>query len=168
MWFSSARSIMLITSLIAATLIANLAKGSPQRLSTILKDMSTSDRLYLKPGLAMVIEFPKPVVEVRVGNPNLVKVSISTVSPKELTLFAGSSSKGATNLVVRSDKKVHVFDVTLSQTRHQDFVKIQSTYGAPSFENSLTLIDSGRLSTESKNPAPRGRLIESAKLGVGK
>lgn len=151
------------------SLFLALAFGaSPQRLSTVSKDLSTSEKIYLKPGLAAVIEFPKPIIEVRIGNPANLKTSISTVSPKELTLFLESARAGATNLIVRSDRKIYVFDVIPSFSDHQDFIKIRGGYGAPGYTSESKILAFGKMEADDRNLKVRGRVLESSKLGVSR
>lgn len=146
----------------------SLAMASTPRISSISKDFGASDRIFLKPGLASVIEFPKPIIEVRVGNPNSLKTSISTVSPKELTIFADNLRSGATNLIVRSDKRIYIFDVTPSSARHQDYIKIQSGFGAPEYKAAGKIIDQGTFEVAGPMLKTKGRILESTTLGASR
>lgn len=100
--------------------------AGPDRISRIQKDLTKVDRIYLAAGLVSVIELPQPIVEVRVGNPQAVKVQVSTVSPRELTIYLTQSAAPPTNLIVRTDKRAFVFDVVPSRTNHQDVVRVTS------------------------------------------
>ena len=148
------------------SLFLALAAAKPiDRLSLIHKDLSRSDQIYLSKGLASVIEFPKPIIEVRVGNPSILSPAISQVSPRELTLFLNSDTQGPTNIIVRADKRIYVFDIVPSHSNHQDFIKVSGGYGAPS----STPLAFGQAERVSIDFAPRkkpvhGKLIVSAKV----
>lgn len=144
------------------------AMANTSRISSFSKDFGAAERIFLKPGLASVIEFPKSIIEVRVGNPISLKTSISTVSPKELTIFADSLKSGSTNLIVRSDKRIYVFDVTPNSSRHQDYIKITNGFGAPDYQPAGKVIDGGTLEVAGQTELRRGRLIESTSLGASK
>lgn len=111
--------------------------AAPERISSIYKDLGRVEKIYLYPGLISVIEFPQDLLEVRVGNPKSVKVEISQVSPRELTLFLLGSAVNPTNLIVRSNQKLYVFDIIPSKVSHQDYVQIKNFYGAPGKERSI-------------------------------
>lgn len=107
-------------------LIGVFCFAGPERISKIQKDLTQVDRIYLAPGLVSVIELPQPVIEVRIGNPQAVKVQVSTVSPRELTIYLTQASIPPTNLIVRTDKRAFVFDVIPSRANHQDVIRITS------------------------------------------
>lgn len=99
-----------------------------ERISRPVVNLTESRAIYLSPGLISVVEFPDPIIEVRVGDPASLKPTISQVSPKELTLMFKDSNSVATNLIVRSGKRVFVLDIIPSKNRHQDYVKVRGVY----------------------------------------
>lgn len=118
-----------------------ISYASPDRLSLKQKDLSQVDKVYISPGLVSVIEFPRNIIEVRIGTPETLKVSISQVSPKEITVYFSTSSAVASNLIVRSDRKIYVFDVVPSKVNHQDYIKINGTFGTPQNSSPYKLIE---------------------------
>lgn len=126
------------------SLLISFAFAEPVRISSTSKNLSSADLISMSPGLATVIEFPKPIIEVRVGNTEILNTSISTVSPKELTLSLNQLNV-ATNLIVKSGSRIFVFDVVSSRSHHQDYLKISSSFGSPNSSNSYDLIEQGKL-----------------------
>ncbi|MBC7457828.1 MAG: hypothetical protein H7235_06090 [Bdellovibrionaceae bacterium] len=120
--------------------------GTP-RIESKYVSAGESSKIYLKPGLVSVLEFPYPILEVRIGNPAELKGAISQVSPKEITLYLKSSHSRITNLIVRSDKKLFIFDVIPSESQHQDYVRISGSLGSITVSAQL-------LKTESVSIAP--------------
>lgn len=112
------------------------AQAQSNRIESNFHNVGAPSKLFLKPGLISVIEFPQQISEVRIGNPNSVKTLISQISPKELTVFFKSANAVPTNLIVRSDRKVFVFDLIPSKSTHQDYVKIRGSVGV--IGNSIT------------------------------
>ena len=143
-------------------IIAYAVAATTPRIESRLQDLSKTSEIYLKPGLVSVLELPHNIIEVRVGNPNDLKVLISQVSAKEITLYFKNSHASPTNLIVRSDRKVYVFDVFPSSHRHQDYVKVTSGFGSPTQNSNLKLITSQSISPDkTKNET---KLIEKGQL----
>lgn len=140
MWFFS----LLLTSVLAQT----------PRISSSNHNLSAVDKIYVSAGLVSVLEFPQNIIEVRVGDISSVKAIISQTSPKELTIYLSNSQAKASNLIVRSEKKVYVFDIVPSNNNHQDYVKIKGSLGSPnysgSYNNFQTVKIDPNLKTESK------------------
>lgn len=120
----------IVKSLIFLTSVQALA-SVPSRINSNIIDLAAPETIYLSPGLVSLVEFPQNIIEVRVGNPKSVKAVISQVSPKELTIYLASGASEPSNLIVRAEKRVFVFDVVPSKSNHQDYVKIRGAYGAP-------------------------------------
>ena len=132
------------------SLLLSSAFAQTDRVSTVNHNLSTVDKIYVAAGLASVIEFPKNIIEVRVGDSQSVKVLISQVSPKELTIYLSSTASKASNLIVRADKKVYVFDIVPSTNNHQDYVKIKGAFGSPSYNGSYSNLKYGKIEPQSK------------------
>lgn len=118
------------------SLILNFAFADIDRLTSGHSDLSQVEKIYLSPGLVSLIEFPQNIIEVRVGNPKSLKALISQVSPKELTIYLTNGTSVASNLIVRAEKRIFVFDIVPSKSNHQDYVKIKGSFGAPQFRKS--------------------------------
>lgn len=143
-------------------LLASLVWAEPARISKINKSLNEVDRIYLAPGLVSVIEMPSPILEVRVGDPRSVRVMLSTVSPKEMTLSLGHSGASATNLIVRTDRRAFVFDLLPSKTNHQDLVKVRGGFATATVDSDA-LVAKTSLSVERKTSAEH--TVESVRLG---
>ncbi len=113
-----------------------LSSANVPRIHSVYKNIGESSKIYIKPGLVTVLEMPQNIIEVRVGNPNDLKGVISQVSPKEITLYLKNSSAIPTNIILRSDRKMYVFDVIPSANKHQDYIKVSSGIGHIQNQNS--------------------------------
>ncbi len=139
--------------------------AAPKRISSIIKDLGKVEKVYLYPGLISVIEFPHPLIEVRLGNPRALKVEISQVSNRELTLHLTGLAAKATNLIVRSNQKLYIFDVIPSRVSHQDYIQVKSFYGGPEGSSAGVLLERGKIAPGALNESVKGRLIQSESLG---
>ncbi len=135
--------------------------ASPPRISSENFDLSTTKTVYLKPGLISILQFPINITEVKVGNPGSLKALLSPTNTKELTLFFKNSRSVPTNLIIRAEKRIFVFDIIPSNQFHQDYIKIQASFNFPSQNNSTTLIDSS--STKAAHPT-KLQLLEKSEL----
>ena len=131
---------MLLINLLFLPVFAQISRIESKRIPTQLPT-----KIYLKYGLVSVVDFPKDIVEVRIGNPNIVKAIISNVSGKEITLYYKVASSAATNLIVKSGKDTYVLDILPSKTNHQDFVQIR---GATSSSQNLNEVESVKLTAD--------------------
>jgi len=140
-----------------------MANATVKRISSIYKDLGQSQKIYLHAGLISVVEFPRNILEVRLGNPSSLKAQISQVSPKELTLYLGRQNVEPTNLIVKSQKRIYVFDIIPSRLSHQDYIKISGAFSGPEFQSSIKPQEVRAFRPETQRSQPR--IIESAKLG---
>ncbi len=118
----------------------NISFAEVHRLSSTHTDLSKVQKIYLSPGLVSLVEFPSNIVEIRVGNPESVKAIISQASPRELTLLLNHQNSVPSNLIVRAEKRVFVFDLVPSHSIHQDFVKVSGAFGAPTADQKLKVV----------------------------
>ena len=131
------------------------------RIGEISYNGSTVPTVMIRPGLAAVIEFPKPIFEVHFGNTKNFKSVISGVYPKQLTIFVTDANSAPTNLIVKCEKRTFVLDILPSKTEHQDFTRV---LGAPA--NFLNAADSKlvRLSPSSRSMVTGSTEIEKEAL----
>ncbi len=104
---------------------------SVERIQSIRLNRGQVERVYLSPGLGTVIHFPCAVVEAFVVRTADLKTQISPTDQKFLFLNLKLNSSLPANMVVRcaNPNDVFVFDVIPSQTKHQDYVEVRSTFG---------------------------------------
>lgn len=144
-------------SLIYLTLLCSVPALAVNRISAINKDLSQVKKIYLHAGLVSTVEFTAPVWGVKVGNNNSIKAEISPSNPKEVTLRLKYQNAEPTNMIVRVEKKVFIFDLIPSKSNHQDYVLIRGSYGAPPQEHVV-------VNSEEKKQKS-GQIIETIKLG---
>lgn len=148
--------------ILAAPLIANAVTGT-SRIESTYKDLGSVQKIYLSSGLFSVIEFPKPITEV-IGQTKYLKVDISPTTPNAMTVFLLMPTNQPQNLIVRSEKRVYIFDIIPSRNTHQDYVKISGAFGGPSLSTTKTLLDSRELNPTNRDSQPTTEVIEREQL----
>lgn len=141
--------------------------AEPSRVSSAHSNLSLVDKIFLSPGRVSLIEFPQNIIEVRVGNPRSVKALISQVSPKEFTVYLASGASVPSNLIVRSEKKVFVFDVVPSKNNHQDYIKIRGAFGTPNFTQPQIVANRIEITPQEPKRKPKAIVTKSKTLKVG-
>ena len=112
--------------MIAAAITLNNVAAATPRIGEIEYRRDAVPTIKVRPGLAAIIEFPKPIFEVHFGNTKNIKSIISQVYPRQLTIFVTTADASPTNLIVKCEKKTYVLDIVPSRTDHQDFTHLGS------------------------------------------
>lgn len=112
---------------IILSLIA-IAFSKTDRISEIEFNLSKPHLIYMTAGRSSVMDFPCDVHHAVLGLHNDIKVEIGPDSPRTLNLWLSHDFSQPTNLVIRCDKKVFVFDIKPSRTTHQDYINITDFY----------------------------------------
>lgn len=132
--------------------------GEIRRISSIYKDLGKVEKVYLHAGLITLIEFPDPIIEVRLGNNKAIRVEVSQVSPKEITIYLLSQNVSPTNLIVRSNQRVYIFDIVPSSATHQDYVRVLGGFSSPSFVGTIK-------AEPVRRPEPKKKALNVVKIG---
>lgn len=132
------------------SIVLSVAFAQTPRISSTNYNLASVDKVIISPGLVSVLEFPQNIIEVRVGDLNSVKAIISKSSPRELTVYLSNSSSRASNLIVRAEKKIYVFDIVPSKSNHQDYVKIKGSYGSPTHLQTLAATQAFKIEPNTK------------------
>lgn len=119
--------IFLIYSLIS------IAAVGVERISQVYIDLSKPTPIYLSVGRSSLIDFPCSVISATPGPGKDVEITLAKTNPKELHLFLRSSNSQTTNLIVRCEEAVFIFDIHPSKNNHQDYLQIDGYYGSPTY-----------------------------------
>lgn len=132
-------------------------------VSNEMFDLSKANRIHIGPGRISVFVFPEAVAEAKVGAPDRLKVVTSATDSKELTLFWIQPGRFETNLIVRTVKRVFVFDIVPSLTRHQDVVRVRGGYSGTL--SPLRILESQTLTpNRAKSIATKARKSSGGKI----
>lgn len=128
-------------------------------------DLSLAQRVSISPGRVSVLRLPEPIAEAKVGSPSHLKAVLSASDQSELTLFWVAPKPPTTNLIVRTTKRIFVFEILPTLSRHQDYLKVRGAFGGPSTASSsrTNVIAEVRLEPR-KQPLIKSKVISEGKL----
>ncbi|MBK7892168.1 MAG: hypothetical protein IPJ84_15395 [Bdellovibrionales bacterium] len=119
---------MLFSSLFVLIALPTFAA---EPISRAVVDLSKSTEIHIAPGRVSVLAMPESIAEAKVGAPGKLKVVPSASDSTELTLFWVEGGAFRTNLIVRTTKRIFVFDVVPVTSGHQDVIQVRGAFGAP-------------------------------------
>jgi hypothetical protein len=100
-------------------------------IEAINMDLSLAQKVSISPGRVSVLRLPEAIAEAKVGSPSHLKAVLSTTDQNEVTLFWVAPIPHSTNLIVRTTKRVFVFEILPTLNRHQDYLKVRGAFGGP-------------------------------------
>ncbi len=98
------------------------------RISDKEFDLSKPQIVYMTPGRSTVVDFPCEISHSILGLTHDVKVRIGPDSKTTMTLWISSEQSQPTNLTVKCDDEIYVFDIYPNNFNHQDYVKIVDSF----------------------------------------
>ena len=104
------------------------------RISSIYVDIGKPIKYFLYPGRSGLIDFPCSIISATPGPGKDIELKVGTTNAKEVHIFLRSGASEPTNMIVRCQDAVFVFDVIPSMQKHQDYLQISGYFGGPSFE----------------------------------
>lgn len=135
---------------------------SVDRISEQNFDLKKTKRIYMTAGRASVLDFPCDIHTTVSGLHDDIKWEIGPEKSNHLVLWLSDETSEPTNLIVRCEERVFVFDVLPSESNHQDYVKINKAFKYSS-NTRKSLIDSSSLKTRSdRRHKIRRELISSS------
>ncbi|MCB0361092.1 MAG: hypothetical protein KDD35_00115 [Bdellovibrionales bacterium] len=137
-----------------------LSFSEPLRISSQFFDRSQVGRVYIRPGLSSILQFPCDIEEAKLGMKSSLEVEISKTLKSELILSAKSGLVDPTNLIVRCTHGNFVFDVIPNPELHQDIIKILGAVGSPLFRETLSPSPQSSRSLNFKKIKKSAQLIE--------
>lgn len=104
------------------------------RISSIYVDIGKPIKYFLYPGRSGLIDFPCSIISATPGPGKDIELKVGTTNAKEVHIFLRSGASEPTNMIVRCQDAVFVFDVIPSTQKHQDYLQISGYFGGPSIE----------------------------------
>ncbi len=118
------------------------ASHAIERIAEVNLDRSRPFPINMHPGRTTTIDLPCAISYVMAGAYNDLKAEIGPDKDSSVVLWLTSHTSSPTNLVVRCDDRILVFDVIPSRNNHQDYLKVKKITDKPA---------SGKLIADSKN-----------------
>jgi hypothetical protein len=97
-------------------------------------DIGKPIRFYLYPGRSGLIDFPCSIISATPGPGKDVELKVGATNAKEVHIFLRTGASEPTNMIVRCQEAVFVFDIIPSTQSHQDYLQIVGYYGSPNMQ----------------------------------
>lgn len=135
-----------------------------KRIKAIAFNKGKVEPIYIASGLSTMVTFNCDINEMIAGNEQQVTLKGSLTNRKQMVITLAQDASQPTNVFVRCGQKTDpfIFDIVPSKEKHQDYVKINLTYGEPEEENQ----DFANAAKKAKNKKPA--LIEISKPEIKK
>ncbi len=115
----------------------------PRRISSQIMDLGRAYPVYMVAGMATLLVLRGPVTGIRTGNPESIQYFRPDKPENEVTVVLKNQNAKPTNLILRSGKKIYVFDIVPSKNIHQDVLEVVGDFGGAQLNDSnAELIDS--------------------------
>ncbi|MDE0092368.1 MAG: hypothetical protein OXN83_03670 [Oligoflexia bacterium] len=99
-------------------------KKASAKSSIIFIKENKPARIFLYPGRVSLLTLPCPINKALLGSPKDIKAEIDNLNPKEIILLSKKWNSQTSNLILKCNDKVFLFNLIPSKSRHYDFVKV--------------------------------------------
>lgn len=107
-------------------LLINNTVVALERIDEVAVDLKKTFPIYIHPGRTTTLDLPCSISYAIPGPNGDVKVEIGPDKDSSLLIWLTSRASAPTNLTVRCEDRVIVFDIIPSRSNHQDYLKIKS------------------------------------------
>lgn len=104
------------------------------RISSTYVDIGKPIKYYLYPGRSGLIDFPCSIISATPGPGKDVELKVGATNAKEVHIFLRTGASEPTNMIVRCQEAVFVFDIIPSTQKHQDYLQIIGYFGSPNIQ----------------------------------
>ncbi len=114
-----------MNSFLLVVLLGNVSVAL-ERIDEVAVDLKKTFPIYIHPGRTTTLDLPCSISYAIPGPNGDVKVEIGPDRDSSLLIWLTSRASAPTNLTVRCEDRVIVFDIIPSRASHQDYLKIKS------------------------------------------
>lgn len=139
---------MKLFNLLFVLILSTQPAHAANRIKQAVLDVGKIETIEIAPGLISLIEFPENVTEVSTGAPQLYRTQVSPIHQTEVLLQLQSPSPFVTNMIVRTTKRILVFELKPNLKNHQDVLVIRDTKGSLHEDDKYTDLRERRLKAE--------------------
>lgn len=124
----------------ALVLITSNTWAEVKRIKAIAFNKGKVQKIFVAGGMSSLITFNCDINEMITGNSEQVTLKPLITNKKQMIITLAQEASQPTNIFVKCGQKIdpYIFDVIPSRTNHQDYLKINLSYGEPTSENDET------------------------------
>lgn len=116
-------------SLIIPVFLTQSAFANNPRIQQLYLNKSTTQKIYLSPGLATSVKMPCEIDEVITPGSGILN-HISERNKSRFSLEISSNAR-STNFIVHCVDATYVFDLVVNKNLHNDYIEVMGDYGIP-------------------------------------
>ncbi len=120
---------LLSTLIVFLMVISVFAQSQNPRIQQLFLNRSTTQKIFLSPGLATSVKMPCEIDEVITPGSGI----LNHISERNKTRFSLEISHVArsTNFIVHCVDSTYVFDLVVNKKIHNDYIEVIGDYGVP-------------------------------------
>lgn len=121
---------------IIITLCFVLNAQSVKRIKSISFNKAKVERIYIAAGMTSLVTFNCDINEMISGNDEQVSLKPLITNKKQMIITLAKNAAQPTNIFIKCGQRIdpYIFDIVPSKTNHQDYLKINMSYGEPEEE----------------------------------
>ena len=148
--------IVLITILIVTSYAWS---NSVKRIKSIAFNKAKVEKIFIAQGMSTLVTFNCDINEMVSGNDQQITLKGLMTNKKQMIITLAQDAAQATNIFVKCGQKIdpYIFDVVPSKVNHQDYLKINVSYGEPEEEKDTN---------ETLNKMPKKRKAVSIEVQI--
>ena len=107
-----------------------------KRIKSIAFNKAKVEKIFIAQGLSTLVTFNCDINEMISGNKQQVTLEGLQTNKKQMKITLAQGAAQPTNIFVKCGQKVdpYIFDIVPSRVNHQDYLKINVSYGEPEEE----------------------------------
>lgn len=124
-------------ALIVVLLISSVPSAqNVKRIKSIAFNKAKVEKIFIAQGLSTLVTFNCDINEMISGNKQQVTLEGLMTNKKQMKITLAQGAAQPTNIFVKCGQKVdpYIFDIVPSRINHQDYLKINVSYGEPEEE----------------------------------
>jgi hypothetical protein len=118
-------------------LITSNSWAEVKRIKAIAFNKGKVQKIFVAGGMSSLVTFNCDINEMITGNSEQVTLKPLITNKKQMIITLAQEASQPTNIFVKCGQKIdpYIFDVIPSRSNHQDYLKINLSYGEPTTEN---------------------------------
>ena len=100
--------------------------GKAESVKFLIAEENSPATLYLFPGRISLLNLPCPVTKALVGSPKDIKAEIDKLNPRDAHILLKKWRSKPSNLILKCNSKVFLFNLIPAKKSHYDYVKVLS------------------------------------------
>ncbi len=107
-------------------LIGDISKSGAEDVKFVFSKEKKLETVFLFPGRVSLFNLPCSVTKALIGSPNDIKVEVDKLNPKDTHVLLKKWRAQPSNLILKCNETVFLFNLIPSKSSHSDYVRVLS------------------------------------------